>query len=122
MKPLYYLAHPVGPNKNHTYQENMQDGILWWTALLRAGWNVCAPWVGLCHALDDTDPHDRQLGMAQDIEVMLRCDGIVACGDVMSEGMLKEWNLMDGKIRINAIGQSREQFQAWSSPDEEPHE
>ena len=56
---LWYLAHPVAPDAQHTYEENMADAMETWAKLLRAGFLVCAPWIGLCHALDDSKPEDR---------------------------------------------------------------
>jgi hypothetical protein len=107
---LWYLAHPVGADSNRTYEQNMEDGMAWWSFLIRAGLSVCAPWVGLCHALDDGDDNDRRLGMAVDIEVLKRCDGIIATGHKMSRGMEREWDLMveRGGRRVNLVGWQRE--------------
>ena len=104
---LWYLAHPVGEDSEMTYAQNLVDGMAWWAFLIRAGLSVCAPWVGLCHALDDGNDNDRKLGMDIDIEVLKRCDGIIATGHKMSRGMEKEWNLMDVDARVNLIGLQR---------------
>lgn len=105
---LWYLAHPVGPDSDKTYEQNMEDGMAWWAFLIRAGLSVCAPWVGLCHALDDGDDNDRNLGMYIDIAVLRRCDGIIATGHKMSRGMRREWELMDVDHRANLIGLNRD--------------
>ncbi len=107
-KPLYYLAHPVAPDNHHTYEENREDAKEWWTLLLRERVNVCAPWIGLCSVLNDSDPADRELGMAVDQSVLGRCDGLIFTGHTMSKGMRKEFQLgaEQGKRIINLIGLS----------------
>ena len=105
---LWYLAHPVGEDSEMTYAQNMVDGMAWWSFLIRAGLFVCAPWVGLCHALDDGNDTDRKLGMTIDIEVLLRCDGIIATGHKMSRGMRRKWEMVDVDSRVNLIGLQRD--------------
>lgn len=105
---LYYLAHAVAPNKYNTYEENIEDGRNWWTFLLRRGVQIAAPWYGLCSALDDSDPTDREIGMTVDKSVLERCDGMILTGVTVSTGMKAELDLcMDrgGEI-INLIGMS----------------
>lgn len=87
---LWYLAHPVAPDERYSYEDNIADGRRWWARLLRANVSVCAPWFGLCHALDDSKPEDRALGMKIDQAVLARCDGIIATGHRVSSGMQKE--------------------------------
>jgi len=94
---LYYLAHPVGPDDVHTYEENIADGEDWWRALLRAGYNVDAPWLGLCHTLDDFDSADRKIGMEIDKKVLERLDGIILTGHTVSSGMKAELDLATEK-------------------------
>ena len=89
-KKLYYMAHPVGPSGRFTLQDNLKNGAAWWTFLLRKGVNVCAPWLGLCHALDDANPIDRKLGMDVDLSVLTKCDGIIAVGHTFSSGIATE--------------------------------
>lgn len=100
---LWYLAHPIAPDAEHTYEENMADARLWWVRLLRRGINVCAPWYGLCHALDDTKQEDRRLGMNIDQLVLSRCNGIIATGHKISDGMQREIDAMLQRIDDSVI-------------------
>ena len=108
---LYYLAHPVGPDAEHSYEFNIADGEDWWRSLLRAGFNVDAPWLGLCHTLDDFDPVDRKIGMEIDKKVLERLDGIILTGHIVSSGMQAEWDLASekGLPVFNLVGKTIEE-------------
>ncbi len=104
---LWYLAHPIAPDDDHTYEDNMADARFWWCFLMRNGVTVCAPWFGLCHALDDSIPEDRTLGMKIDQAVLARCDGIILTGHTLSSGMQREAAAMTARkpdAVINLVG------------------
>lgn len=109
---LWYLAHPVAPDKEHTYEENMTDARRWWVFLLRNNVKICAPWFGLCHALDDSKPEDRKLGMEIDQIVLRRCDGIIATGHSVSKGMQREIDAMLQRIDDSVVDLTGHPFHA----------
>lgn len=70
------------------------DRALRWLAWLRKSFpetTFIAPWIASVLAgADDTDPAQREAGMADACAVVERCDGIVLCGGRISEGMRRE--------------------------------
>lgn len=70
------------------------DRAMRWLAWLRRSFpetTFIAPWIASCLAgAEDTDPAQREAGIADACAVIERCDGIVLCGGRISEGMRRE--------------------------------
>lgn len=84
---LVYLSHPVGAVDRAGVEANLRHARLWlrWLidlpnpAVQRIAW--CAPWMPYVEVLDDAGPY-RERGMRDTLEVLRRCDAIVALGRV----------------------------------------
>lgn len=89
MTRLYYLAHPVSGD----VVANCSRAARWLRALMRAlpDDTVIAPWLAaLVAGNDDADPSQREAGLLDCERVVERCDGLIACGERWSTGMLRE--------------------------------
>lgn len=72
---------------------NLQRAMRWLSWLRRSfpGTTFTAPWIASIMAgADDSDPVQRQAGMADNFAIIERCDGIVLCGGRISDGMRRE--------------------------------
>ena len=103
---LWYLAMPVKALADETLAGNLAACAKVWRALLNAGIRVTAPHCGLCQALDDTDPHERALGLSVGLTILARCDGLILAGPRLSTGMQREHEVaVLGKLAVvNAVG------------------
>lgn len=89
-----YFAHPVGAPTPEEVDANLLRAVHWyeWLRKVEPEISFCAPWlVALLMKLDDDrNPAHRARGMRDNIAVARRCDGIVACGGIISPGMRLE--------------------------------
>lgn len=86
---LIYVAHPVSGDP----LGNCARAKRWLAWLMRRqpGLAFIAPWISAIEAgADDSDPVQRERGMADNIAVVQRCDGIVLVGGRISSGMSTE--------------------------------
>lgn len=89
---LWYLAVPITPDRGQgeTVWSNLGAGAGYLAELLVAGLCVVAPWMEYCSVLRPGDPDDEIRGMELDIQVLLRCQGVITCGPRISAGMEAE--------------------------------
>jgi len=83
-RPVVYLAHPLSGD----WEANIADARLWVRAALEAGYAPVAPYLEDYSVLQE--PEDRDLGIAHDLAVLERCEGLILCGPVVSPGMQLE--------------------------------
>lgn len=92
-RQLYYVAHPLSGD----VQGNLARALRWlaWLAKRDADRAYIAPWIAFVMAgASDNDPVARARGLADDVAVVTRCDGIVLCGGRVSRGMATERDAM----------------------------
>ncbi len=88
-RPLVYFAHPLGGDVDG----NIKRALSWLSWLMRCEPDVAfvAPWLACVIAgADDSDPNARERGLLDAAASVSRCDGIVLCGDRISDGMKRE--------------------------------
>lgn len=95
--PLFDLHGRVPASDRVIYSRAIDaniDRAMCWLAWLRRSFpetTFIAPWiVSVLAGADDTDPAQREAGIADDCAVIERCDGIVLVGLRISEGMRRE--------------------------------
>jgi hypothetical protein len=86
----WYLAAPVAPTEDEELDGNLVRAEGYLRTLVRAGLLATAPWIGLCYALDDDRPWDRERGMEIDLMALRVSCGLVGCGPRWSRGMDEE--------------------------------
>ncbi len=86
---LLYCAHPLG--YSDTREDNLDLFQDWFAWLLQKHPNdaLVAPWVLYARVLEETDVN-RARGIRDDLTTLAYCDGIILCGERISEGMLEE--------------------------------
>lgn len=93
-KLVAYLAHPVSSPTVDGVRANLDNARAWLKFLVDVTpWAICAPWIPYVEQLPDTpgNPY-RDRGLADDVEMLCRCDLIVLVGGVISRGMEIERN------------------------------
>ena len=89
MKPVVYLAHPVGAPDRDGIDANLARVRRWLRAIVDAtDWSICASWMPYVEALDED--RYRARGLADDLACLERCDAIVLVGGRVSAGMAIE--------------------------------
>ena len=85
---VWYMAHPVSGD----VPANLARALRWlrWLSITRPEATYIAPWIPAVMVGDDSDPVQRAKGLADDIAVVKRCDGIVLVGGRISTGMAIE--------------------------------
>lgn len=90
-KKLVYVAHPIKPIAGETLEGNIRAAGEYLRALQDAGVFAIAPYLyPLEHWADDTDPKQRERGIACGEYIASRCDAVVWCGPRTSDGMRRE--------------------------------
>lgn len=108
---LLYMAHPVSAPLALGIARNISRSKIFLRAFLMYRLPVIAPWIPHVEVMDDANAADRMHGLDVDIRTVMRCDGIVLCGEYLSEpssGMCQEIDaikLKDGDI-VNCLGMS----------------
>lgn len=92
---LIYMAHPVRPIEGETLAGNIERARarLRWCHERFPAWVVIAPWLAEIEAYgvtEDGERAQRAAGMARNLEVTRRCDGILLVGGRVSAGMRAE--------------------------------
>lgn len=84
---VVYIAHPVSGD----VEANLASAAEWvrWAAV-EMGVAPVAPYIEMCAAMDDDDPHEREVGMRADKAILARCDEVWLCGPLVSPGMRSE--------------------------------
>lgn len=83
-----YLAHPVGTDPDRR-RVNLANVLGWMRLLLdKTHWAIAIPWYPYVASLDEATYRER--GIADDTEILSRCDIMVACGGCWSRGMIGE--------------------------------
>jgi hypothetical protein len=109
VRKVLYVAHPVRPTETEfasaeqsisslptmtvAINRNIKKAMAWlsWLRCSFPETTFIAPWIASTMAgADDSDPQQREAGMADNFAVIERCDGIVLCGPRISEGMDRE--------------------------------
>lgn len=86
---ILYMAHPVGG----LVPANLARSLRWLRYLASSDPDTAyiAPWIAaIMSGEDDNDPVARARGLAQDVAVVKRCDGLVLVGGRVSSGMAIE--------------------------------
>ena len=87
---LWYLAHPIAGDGRFTTEQNL-DHIAF---LIRSAWKrglvLFSPYHTVVSVLTDSNPKERELGLAADCRLIQRFDGIILAGHKTSSGMLEE--------------------------------
>ena len=98
------LAQAVPSIMAAALQANVNRALRW-LAWLRKSFpetTFIAPWIAAVLAgADDTDPAQREVGIADACAVIERCDGIVLCGPRISEGLRRE--MRHGRKHSNVV-------------------
>ena len=92
---IHCLAREVSPDAAiaAATRRNIEDAMRWLTWLRRSfpETTFIAPWIASVLAgADDSDPAQREMGLADAFATIERCDGVVLCGPRISEGMRRE--------------------------------
>jgi hypothetical protein len=92
---LIYMAHPVRPIDGETLAGNIERAEAWlvWCQRNFPAWVVIAPWLAELRAYgldEEGEREQRAAGMARQLEVVRRCDGVVLVGGRVSPGMREE--------------------------------
>ncbi len=87
-RPLVFIAHPVSDDP----QFNTILGLKILRHLIETHEDrtFIAPWIDYCLVLNDRNPHHRDRGIRDDLEVLKRCDELWLTGDRISQGMENE--------------------------------
>jgi hypothetical protein len=92
--PVVYLAAPVGAASPDGIRANLARAKRWlWALRCASTWSICAPWIPAVEAVLDAgvpEAVERTRGLADDLAVVERCDGIVLVGGRVSSGMALE--------------------------------
>lgn len=91
---VVYLAHPVSGDIERNL-ENFKKWYRW--ALIDMGVIPVCPWFSCCHALDDNNVAERELGIMMDHAFLTECSSVISelwlCGPKISAGMQGEKEL-----------------------------
>jgi hypothetical protein len=92
---LIYMAHPVRPIEGETLAGNIERAEAWlrWCHERCPAWIVIAPWLAELRAYgvsEEGERAQRETGMARQLEVVRRCDGVLLVGGRVSPGMREE--------------------------------
>lgn len=89
MKKVVYLCHPVGAESVVGINANLARARRWLKALVDAtDWSIVVSWMPYVEALDEAGYRER--GLADDLAVIERCNGVVLVGGRVSSGMALE--------------------------------
>lgn len=91
MKPLVYIAHPLGDGPDR--ERNLRNATLWCGWAGDQGVAPVAPWITLATIWPETK---RELGLAIDVAVVARCDALWLVGGRISPGMAIEAKAASG--------------------------
>jgi len=85
---VIYMAHPVSGD----VEANLARARRWllWIYRTKPGTAVVANWILDCEILDDSNPADRQMGLAHDLAILERVDAVWLVGGRVSGGMALE--------------------------------
>lgn len=109
--PLLYFAHPVSggatgtPAKiEATIQANLARARRWVNFLLHEMPDVALElsWLSYIEALTEGQQH-RERGLRDDEINARRCDGIILCGGMMTNGMERELRAVQEGVRQDAL-------------------
>lgn len=89
MRPVCYIAHPLRGD----WPGNIASAKRYVQAAIQKGWAPIAPYILCDGLLDDSIEADRAAGLAVDLAQIPRCDILIACGPVISNGMKQEIDL-----------------------------
>lgn len=92
---LIYMAHPVRPIEGETLAGNIERAEAWlrWCHDRFQAWTVIAPWLAELHAYgldEEGERAQRAEGIARQLDVVRRCDGVLLVGSRISDGMKME--------------------------------
>ncbi len=102
MMKKVYICSPLGGDVS----ANLQKAEQYAKYALYCGTAPVVPhFYALC--LDDTNPKERQIGMAAGFSLLWFCDELWVCGDTVTEGMKSEINFCKNlNIRIRYVKDS----------------
>lgn len=85
--PIYRMEHPFKPLA--TTEDNLARAKRWlkWLARTFTDIDTVAEWIPWVEVLDDTDPAERERGLALGEEMAKRLDGLWLVGGRLSNGM-----------------------------------
>jgi hypothetical protein len=111
---VYYLSHPLAPDGDYTFQENMDHVLHLVKLFFDEGWYVIAPYHTICLALDDEKPEDRVKGLECDCNIARLMGNVVLTGHKLSSGMRHErdeaMNCKRGGTIHNFVGYNDEEL------------
>ncbi len=91
MRKLVYIASPL----SGAVEQNLDFARQACLNAMSQGVTPFAPHLLYPQMLDDGDPAQRELGMKMGNQVLALCDELWLCGDVISTGMRKEYELAE---------------------------
>lgn len=99
-KLVAYLAHPVSAPTLHEINRNLDNARGWLHFLVDATpWAISAPWIPYVETLAESAYRER--GIADDLEMVRRCDLVVLTGGRISHGMEQErWAAIEADIPV----------------------
>lgn len=91
---LIYMAHPLGGDVGNNLV--LANELLWdMRATYEFTHNIIAPWMSEANQFDDSDPEQRERGLAKCIDIIACCDELWLCGPRVSAGMQLERDFAD---------------------------
>ena len=105
---IYYLSHPLAPDDEYTFQQNMDHVVHLIRLFYEEGWHVIAPYHTICLALPDDNIEYRITGLEVDCNVCRKIGNVILTGHKFSSGMRHEFEqamtCRSGGIIHNFIG------------------
>lgn len=93
MKQLAFVCSPLRATRSKTMEQHLADAEEYGNIVRAEGDIPVIPHLWLQGPLDDTDPRQRELGMAMGRAALLQCDEIQVWGERISDGMAQEIKL-----------------------------
>jgi hypothetical protein len=96
---LWYLAHPVTPDDEHTFEQNLEHTRKMLRVCHTKGFYAIAPWYGMVEAYKEwrgTPEYAafRELGLGMDEQTVAAFGNIILTGHILSSGMRRELDVI----------------------------
>src|SRR5947208_2104557 len=83
---IFYLAHPLAPDDQFTFDENMEHVVWVMRECYDAGIYVVAPYHTISLALDEDSLEHHRIGLEIDCTLIPKLDGLILTGHKRSRG------------------------------------
>lgn len=95
---MYYICSPLSAPTRDDIRKNMMKARHYMELVSRQlGYRAVAPHAYLPELLDDRNPCERELGLQFGISLLGLCDGMIVCGEYISNGMRAEIRMAEEK-------------------------